>query len=225
MLSISLIDLLPEAAEEIGFVAANLCFYAGVLFFAAIVAFIPDPDTMFAAEQQKPQAEQPLLSGCSDKQQTGSEGHAQLASTMTASQTVQRDFTSTAAGQPYGWVTPAAAGSRDAPMQGAVRRRSNHTPAGSLAPAAASLDTSCPGYAPPANMLAHQPQLLLQPDQQAQLSGPNSPASSSEGSTDMKVLLTEVTNSSKEAEKQHKRQLLMSGLITALGIGESVHTW
>jgi hypothetical protein len=49
MLSISVMDLLPEAAEEIGFVAANACFYAGVLFFAAIVALIPEPDAQFFA--------------------------------------------------------------------------------------------------------------------------------------------------------------------------------
>jgi hypothetical protein len=49
MLSISVMDLLPEAAEEIGFVAANTCFYAGVLLFAAIVALIPEPDTLFFA--------------------------------------------------------------------------------------------------------------------------------------------------------------------------------
>eukprot|EP00879_Flechtneria_rotunda_P017993 GHRR01018857.1.p1 GENE.GHRR01018857.1~~GHRR01018857.1.p1 ORF type:complete len:329 (+),score=111.59 GHRR01018857.1:960-1946(+) len=45
MLSISLMDLLPEAAEEIGFIAANVCFYVGVLFFAAVVTLIPDPDS------------------------------------------------------------------------------------------------------------------------------------------------------------------------------------
>jgi hypothetical protein len=49
MLSISVMDLLPEAAEEIGFLAANACFYAGVLFFAAIVALIPEPDALFFA--------------------------------------------------------------------------------------------------------------------------------------------------------------------------------
>lgn len=49
MLSISIMDLLPEAVAEIGFVAANTCFYAGVLFFAAIVALIPEPDELFFA--------------------------------------------------------------------------------------------------------------------------------------------------------------------------------
>eukprot|EP00882_Tetradesmus_deserticola_P013781 GHRQ01014635.1.p1 GENE.GHRQ01014635.1~~GHRQ01014635.1.p1 ORF type:complete len:200 (+),score=47.09 GHRQ01014635.1:222-821(+) len=49
MLSISVMDLLPEAVEEIGFVAANISFYVGVLFFAAIVALIPEPDALFFA--------------------------------------------------------------------------------------------------------------------------------------------------------------------------------
>jgi zinc transporter, ZIP family len=49
MLSISLLDLLPEAAEEIGFVAANAYFYLGVLFFAAVVYFIPEPDATWLA--------------------------------------------------------------------------------------------------------------------------------------------------------------------------------
>jgi hypothetical protein len=43
MLCISMIDLLPAAIKEVGFVQANLCFYAGVLFFAAIVYLIPEP--------------------------------------------------------------------------------------------------------------------------------------------------------------------------------------
>jgi len=50
MLSISILDLLPEAAEEIGFMAANLCFYLGVLFFAAVVYCIPEP-RQFLAKQ------------------------------------------------------------------------------------------------------------------------------------------------------------------------------
>lgn len=50
MLSLSILDLLPEAVEEIGFVAANTCFYIGVLFFAAVVALIPEPDC-FPADQ------------------------------------------------------------------------------------------------------------------------------------------------------------------------------
>eukprot|EP00798_Chlamydomonas_sp_ICE-L_P008617 gene8617-34060_t len=44
MLSISMFDLYPAAQEELGFLEANIWFYSGVLFFAAIVAFIPEPD-------------------------------------------------------------------------------------------------------------------------------------------------------------------------------------
>jgi ZIP family zinc transporter len=43
MLCISMMDLLPAAVEEIGFAKANVCFYIGVLFFAAIVYLIPEP--------------------------------------------------------------------------------------------------------------------------------------------------------------------------------------
>ncbi len=43
MLCISMMDLLPAAVAEIGFVQANVCFYLGVLFFAAVVYFIPEP--------------------------------------------------------------------------------------------------------------------------------------------------------------------------------------
>ena len=43
MLCISVNDLLPAAVEEVGFVQANACFYAGVLFFAAVVYLIPEP--------------------------------------------------------------------------------------------------------------------------------------------------------------------------------------
>lgn len=55
MLSLSILDLLPEAVEEIGFVAANTCFYIGVLFFAAVVALIPEPDC-FPADHAGPAA-------------------------------------------------------------------------------------------------------------------------------------------------------------------------
>jgi zinc transporter ZupT len=44
MFSISFVDLLPAAIEEEGFAVANLWFYSGVAFFAAVVAFIPEPD-------------------------------------------------------------------------------------------------------------------------------------------------------------------------------------
>ena len=53
MLSLSILDLLPEAVEEIGFVAANTCFYLGVLFFAAVVALVPEPDILLAEESSR----------------------------------------------------------------------------------------------------------------------------------------------------------------------------
>jgi len=52
MLSISFVDLLPEAIHSIGFLKANLWFYGGVLFFGIIVYFIPEPsaaDAMIAS--------------------------------------------------------------------------------------------------------------------------------------------------------------------------------
>jgi ZIP family zinc transporter len=45
MLSISIMELLPDAISEIGFVPAQLWFYIGVAFFAVVVAFIPEPDS------------------------------------------------------------------------------------------------------------------------------------------------------------------------------------
>lgn len=47
MLSISIMELLPDAISEIGFVPAQLWFYAGVAFFAAVVALIPEPDSSY----------------------------------------------------------------------------------------------------------------------------------------------------------------------------------
>lgn len=44
MLCISMIDLLPEAVESIGFVKANIWFYGGVAFFALITAVVPEPN-------------------------------------------------------------------------------------------------------------------------------------------------------------------------------------
>lgn len=43
MTCISFVDLLPASIEAVGFAQANLWFYGGVLFFASIVAFIPEP--------------------------------------------------------------------------------------------------------------------------------------------------------------------------------------
>lgn len=44
MLSISFLDLMPEAMVQIGFLEANLCFFGGVLFFALIATFVPEPE-------------------------------------------------------------------------------------------------------------------------------------------------------------------------------------
>jgi ZIP family zinc transporter len=49
MLSISIMELLPDAIAEIGFVPAQLWFYLGVGFFAVVVALIPEPDASFLA--------------------------------------------------------------------------------------------------------------------------------------------------------------------------------
>lgn len=49
MLSISIMELLPDAISEIGFVPAQLWFYAGVAFFAVVVALIPEPDSSYIA--------------------------------------------------------------------------------------------------------------------------------------------------------------------------------
>lgn len=47
MLSISIMELLPDAIAEIGFIPAQCWFYVGVAFFAAVVAIIPEPDASF----------------------------------------------------------------------------------------------------------------------------------------------------------------------------------
>uniref|UniRef100_A0A7S3XBY5 Uncharacterized protein n=1 Tax=Picocystis salinarum TaxID=88271 RepID=A0A7S3XBY5_9CHLO len=44
MLSISFLDLMPEAMLQIGFLEANVCFFGGVLFFALISKFVPEPE-------------------------------------------------------------------------------------------------------------------------------------------------------------------------------------
>lgn len=64
MLSLSILDLLPEAVEEIGFVAANTCFYLGVLFFAAVVALIPEPDSLLAKHTQPAAVADPASVRC-----------------------------------------------------------------------------------------------------------------------------------------------------------------
>lgn len=49
MLSISIMELLPDAISEVGFVPAQLWFYAGTALFAAVVALIPEPDAALLA--------------------------------------------------------------------------------------------------------------------------------------------------------------------------------
>lgn len=43
MFCISVLDLLPHAVEEVGFANANMWFYIGVVFFAVVVALVPEP--------------------------------------------------------------------------------------------------------------------------------------------------------------------------------------
>lgn len=57
MLCISVFDLFPEAQEEIGFAQANLWFFAGVLFFAVIVAYIPEPPSGMVVTDEDPKSE------------------------------------------------------------------------------------------------------------------------------------------------------------------------
>ena len=44
MMCISVMDLLPDAVESLGFQAAHVAFYLGALFFALVTVIIPDPD-------------------------------------------------------------------------------------------------------------------------------------------------------------------------------------
>jgi ZIP family zinc transporter len=74
MLSISIFDLLPESIEEIGFVHANVCFYVGVLLFAAVVYFIPEPDVSIIMDPvAAAKKDSPIPSGSSNL----SSAHAQ----------------------------------------------------------------------------------------------------------------------------------------------------
>ncbi|GBF90843.1 zinc transporter [Raphidocelis subcapitata] len=57
MLSISIMELLPDAISEIGFVAAQFWFYLGIVFFAVIVTFIPEPDASSIALTMKDRGE------------------------------------------------------------------------------------------------------------------------------------------------------------------------
>jgi hypothetical protein len=95
MLSISVMDLLPEAAEEIGFVAANACFYVGVLFFAAIVALIPEPDASFFAG---PRCSQAAAVDSSSKQSSASKDREARAQLLLEAAAASSPLAGTAAG-------------------------------------------------------------------------------------------------------------------------------
>ncbi|KXZ56935.1 hypothetical protein GPECTOR_1g843 [Gonium pectorale] len=56
MLSISMLDLMPAAVEEVGFAAANSWFFGGVAFFAAVVHFIPEPSSEGLVLDEEPAA-------------------------------------------------------------------------------------------------------------------------------------------------------------------------
>ncbi|KAG6403158.1 hypothetical protein SASPL_135375 [Salvia splendens] len=53
MLSISFLDLAHNAINSIGFLKGNLWFYAGVIFFAVIANFIPEPKLAPVPHQEK----------------------------------------------------------------------------------------------------------------------------------------------------------------------------
>ncbi|KAM0855235.1 hypothetical protein ACQ4PT_049937 [Festuca glaucescens] len=53
MLSISFLDLAHNALNSIGFLKANLWFFAGVLFFGLIVKFIPEPNFVPTTDASK----------------------------------------------------------------------------------------------------------------------------------------------------------------------------
>ncbi|KAF8009181.1 hypothetical protein BT93_J0231 [Corymbia citriodora subsp. variegata] len=53
MLSISFLDLAHNAINSIGFLKGNLWFFAGVVFFAIVVNFIPEPTIAPSSESKK----------------------------------------------------------------------------------------------------------------------------------------------------------------------------
>eukprot|EP00963_Diacronema_lutheri_P001527 scaffold100_cov323-Pavlova_lutheri.AAC.28 len=59
MLSISFLDLMPEAMQQIGFLDANVCFFGGVLFFALISKLVPEPEVgWISAAETLPEEEE-----------------------------------------------------------------------------------------------------------------------------------------------------------------------
>jgi ZIP family zinc transporter len=215
MLSISLCDLLPEAAAEIGVLPANLCFYAGVALFAAIVALIPEPQLF-----SPPAPAAPGVDAASTSSSSSLPGDTKGSCLLK--------------------LPAAAAEAQQSPRQaGGMRQRSvgggaaaAQLPPGS--PAAARLDTSCGGAG--SDQQQHL-QPLLSPQQQQQHLGPPSPGSAD--SADLQVVLKYdgkpgssgggagagagaagggSRSSSTELERREKQQLLMSGVVTAVGI-------
>lgn len=57
MLSISFLDLAHNALNSIGFLKANLWFFAGVLFFGLVVKFIPEPTFVPTTDASKKKAD------------------------------------------------------------------------------------------------------------------------------------------------------------------------
>eukprot|EP00268_Persea_americana_P024301 TRINITY_DN23746_c0_g1_i6.p2 TRINITY_DN23746_c0_g1~~TRINITY_DN23746_c0_g1_i6.p2 ORF type:complete len:131 (-),score=32.03 TRINITY_DN23746_c0_g1_i6:880-1272(-) len=55
MLSISFLDLAHNAMNSIGFLKGNLWFFAGVIVFALVVNFIPEPTLVPSSEVRKEQ--------------------------------------------------------------------------------------------------------------------------------------------------------------------------
>ncbi|XP_010913944.1 zinc transporter ZTP29 isoform X1 [Elaeis guineensis] len=55
MLSISFLDLAHNALNSIGFLKGNLWFFAGVLFFAFVVSFIPEPTVVARTDENNRQ--------------------------------------------------------------------------------------------------------------------------------------------------------------------------
>ncbi|CAI0450050.1 unnamed protein product [Linum tenue] len=53
MLSISFFDLVHNAINSIGFLKGNLWFFAGIIFFAIVVTFIPEPQIAPASEGKR----------------------------------------------------------------------------------------------------------------------------------------------------------------------------
>ncbi|WIA39348.1 hypothetical protein OEZ86_005459 [Tetradesmus obliquus] len=200
MLSISVMDLLPEAAEEIGFVAANVCFYAGVLFFAAIVALIPEPDTLFFAPSPNTQAATVKNSSKPASAVKESEARAQLLVEAAAASTA---------------LAGTAAGSKGVAGKASVLQRASSSSQDSLTQDVQQLPDAGSGLTRRSTHAAAQQQ---QQQQQWQPAAEAAGCSSESGtSADLDVVLLDESDSS-SSDAKLKRQLLMSGVITALGI-------